>query len=89
MKNNVSIFKQLLQCIPNKTIGQEKYVKHFTNENLLVTLLYAQINEKDSLREIETHIKMHKKDFRQFGLQPVSRSNLSYALKNRDYNGSS
>jgi Transposase DDE domain/Domain of unknown function (DUF4372) len=85
MKNNITIFKQILHCIPNKSIEQSKYIKHFTSENLLATLLYAQICGKDTLREIETDLKMHEKEFRSLGVSPVSRSNLSYALNNRDY----
>jgi hypothetical protein len=84
MRNNTTIFKQILQCLPAMSGSNVKYVKHLTNENLLIILIFAQINGLDSLRDIETSAQVHEKELRKLGINSVSRSNLAHALKVRD-----
>jgi len=92
MKNCITIFRQILQLLPKHKFNclvtksdLDKYVKHFTTYNLLQVSLYAQITGKDSLRDIISSLFVHKKKLSRLKFSGVSRSNLSYALKNRDY----
>jgi hypothetical protein len=84
MRSNTTIFRQILQCLPAVSDSGARYIKHFTDENLLITLIFAQIYGLDSLRDIETCALMHEKDLKNLGVKSISRSNLAHALKNRD-----
>ena len=62
-----TIFNQLLSFLPrykfDQFVGQHKgdrYVKKLTTWNQLTALLYAQATGKNSLRDIETGMKLHK-----------------------------
>ncbi|MBU0705875.1 IS4 family transposase [Patescibacteria group bacterium] len=92
MKQISTIFNQLLDFLPKNQfqgfIGQHKadrYVKNFTCWQQLLTLLYAQATGKDSLRDIELGLLSHQNKWYHLGLTSVTRSNLSYANKNRPY----
>jgi len=59
-----TIYNQLLQLIPRhqfeslvKKYDGDYYVKYFTCRLQFITLLYAQIKIKDTLRDIETSLK--------------------------------
>jgi hypothetical protein len=59
MKNVSTIFNQILNLIPHGQIQKvvdefdgDKYTKKFSTYHQFITLLYAQITEKDSLRDI-------------------------------------
>jgi hypothetical protein len=84
MRNNTTIFRQILQCLPSVSGSGRRYIKHFTDENLLITLILAQIYGLDSLRDIETYALMHEKELKNSGIKSISRSNLAHALKVRD-----
>ncbi len=58
-----TIYNQLLHLIPRhqfeslvQRYNGDYYVKYFTCWQQLITLLYAQIKAKDSLRDIETSL---------------------------------
>ena len=61
------------------------YTKYFTGWQQLIVLLFSQIGGKDSLREIETSLNMHKARWYHIGLKDIKRSTLSDALSNRSY----
>jgi hypothetical protein len=80
-----TIFNELLQFLPFKTfeslVGQHKvdrYKKHFSAKNLLIILLYAQITGKESLRDIETSLSVHKQHYYHLGIQSIKRSTIAY-----------
>lgn len=80
-----TIFNELLDFLPrnkfNALIGQhkfDKYKKSFSGYNLLLILMYAQITWKDSLRDIETSLSVHKNHFYHLWLQSIKRSTISY-----------
>ena len=59
-----SIYSQLFNFIPRyrfekivKKSGRDRYCKHFTTWKQFLTLLFAQISGKDSLREIENALR--------------------------------
>ena len=92
MKNSTTIFNQLLnlisydkfQKIAEKHNG-DRYVKKFTSFHHFITLLYAQITEKDSLRDIQHPINFEKSKLQFFSLPEIKRSTLSDANNKRDY----
>lgn len=92
MKNVTTIFNQLLNLIPcgkfQKIVEEyngDKYVKKFNSFHHFITLLYAQITEKDSLRDIQHPINLQKGKLQFFSLPEIKRSTLSEANNRRDY----
>jgi len=90
MNYSNTIFNQLLGFLPkykfNEFVGQHKgdrYVKKLTTWNQLTALLYAQATGKKSLRDIETGLKIHEKQWYHLGIKSVAKSSLSYANNNR------
>lgn len=63
-----------------------RYVKHFTCWNQLLTLMFGQLGNRESLRDLITIIDAHHRKCYHFGLgKHVTRSNLAKANTNRDY----
>ncbi len=92
MHNYITIFRQILQLLPDsifkkavRKYATDRYIKHFTTFRLLITLLYAQITGKDSLRDIVSGLDAQKSKKYHIGLSSVTRSNLSYACNSRDF----
>lgn len=92
MKYNNTIFNQLANFLPkdkfNQFVGQHngnKYTKKLTAWNQLIVLLYAQATGKESLRDIETAFNINNNDWYHLGVNTVSKSSISYANNNRDY----
>jgi hypothetical protein len=63
----------------------DRYVKYFTCWQQFITLLYAQIRSKDSLRDITTSLNSQVQKFYHIGLTKISRSTLSDANNRRPY----
>lgn len=91
MNNNNTIFNQLLGFLPKfdlqQFIGQhqgDRYVKKLTTWNQFTCLLFAQATQKDSLRDIETSLRVHQNCWYHLGVKTVAKSSLSYANNNRD-----
>lgn len=69
-------------------VGQhqaDRYVKHFTTENQLSVLLYAQATGKDSLRGIETGLRVQNKTWYHLGITNVARNTLAHANSKRPW----
>lgn len=91
MQNSITIFNQLLNLLPMsafKNIVEEfkgdKNTKKFNTFHHFVTLFYAQLTGKDSLRDIETTINLNKNKLNFFSLPEIKRSTLSDANNKRD-----
>ena len=91
MKNFTTIFNQLLNLIPHgqiqKAINEfngDKYAKKFTTYHQFITLLYAQITGKDSLRGIEKPLNINRGKLNYFSLPEIKKSTLSDANNKRD-----
>lgn len=87
-----TIYNQLLHLVPRhqfeglvKRHGGDRYVKYFTCWQQFLSLLYAQIRAKDSLRDIETSLRAQSGRWYHIGLKDVKRSTLSDANNHRDY----
>ncbi len=85
-----SIFQQLFNFIPRhrfeksvKILSGDRYCKHFTTWKQFLTLLYAQITGKDSLREIEEGLLANHKRLYHLGMEVVPKSTLSEAMNRR------
>ena len=63
-----------------------RYVKHFTCWNQLLTLMFGQLSNRESLRDLIIAIEAHHQKCYHLGLgKHVTRSNLGKANTNRDY----
>lgn len=64
----------------------DKYVKHFTCWNQLLALMFGQLSNRESLRDLIVALEAHQSKTYHLGLgKHVTRSNLAKANQNRDY----
>ncbi len=82
---------QLFNFIPRyrfekivKKSGEDRYCKHFTAWKQFLTLLFAQISGKDSLREIENALLARCKQFYHSGMEAVAKSTLEETMNRLD-----
>lgn len=92
MRRVETIFSELLKQCPRyqfeKAVEQyqgDRYVKSFKTWQQYITILYAQIKEKDSLRDIETSPMSQSARWHHLGLTGVKKSTLLDANNRRDY----
>lgn len=91
MKYQQSIFGQILSLVPRDKF-QEIVTKHKGDYRIrtlscwtqLVSLMYAQLRAKNSLRDIEEGLFVHTAKLYHLGIQPIKRSTLSDANNRRD-----
>lgn len=63
-----------------------RYVKHFTCWNQLLAMMFGQLCNRSSLRDLVTILDAHISKWYHLGLgRSVSKTNLAYANQNRDY----
>jgi hypothetical protein len=91
MRQNNTIMGELLRIFPRyefekleKEHNGNYYTKYFTGWQQLITLLFAQVGGKDSLREIETSLNVQQAKWYHIGLKSIKRSTLSDAMNKRD-----
>jgi hypothetical protein len=87
-----TIFSELLRLCPryqfDKAVEQrqgDRYVKTFTTWQQFITMLYSQVKQKDSLRDIESGLLTQSAKWYHIGLGNVRRSTLADANNKRDY----
>jgi len=75
-----TVFSELLKLAPRFQFDQaverrdgDRYAKSFTAWRQFITLMYAQITGKDSLREIETGLAAQSSRLYHLGLESVRR----------------
>jgi hypothetical protein len=92
MNRVYTIFSELLKLCPryqfDKAVEQyqgDRYVKIFTTWQQFMAILYAQITQKDSLRDIVTGLSAHAARWYHLGLAGIHKSTLSDANARRDY----
>ena len=92
MNTEKYIFAQKIEFLPQRVFDGivakykgNKYVKHFTCWNQLLVMMFGQLANRDSLRDLILAIDAHsqKKYHLGFG-KSVPRSNLSKANEKRD-----
>ena len=94
MNKDKYVFAQLLEFLDydkfrhlvDKYDGN-KYVKHLTCWNQLLALMFGQLSNRESLRDVIVAIEAHRsKCFHLgFGRKPIAKTTLATANQNRDY----
>lgn len=92
MSHSNTIFNQLLELLPRHEFEKavtlhngDKYIKYFSCWQQFITLFYAQIRKKDSLRDIVTSLHTQQGKWYHIGLKNICRSTLSDANNKRPY----
>lgn len=92
MNKVYTIFSELLKLCPryhfDKAVEQyqgDRYVKIFTTWQQFMAILYSQITQKDSLRDIVAGLSAHAARWYHLGLTGIHKSTLSDANAKRDY----
>ena len=92
MNKVYTIFSELLKLCPryhfDKAVDQydgDRYVKTFTTWQQFMAILYSQITQKDSLRDIVTGLSAHAARWYHLGITGIHKSTLSDANAKRDY----
>lgn len=89
-QSTMTVLGQLLDVLPRDKFelltGQhhgDRRVRKLTCWQQLTILLYAQITEKDSLRDIETGLLIQHRSWYHLGIETVARSTLAEANRKR------
>lgn len=93
MNRGQFIFTQLCHFLPKRAFDYlvdiyegNKYVKSFTCWNHLLVLIFGQLSERESLRDLVSTLHVHKEKFHHLGFgKSVTRSNLSKANEVRSF----
>ena len=92
MNTGKYVFAQLTEFLPQrvfdgmvKTYTGNKYVKHFTCWNQLLCMVFGQITNRESLRDLIIALEAHYQKSYHLGFgRSVTRSNLAKANEKRD-----
>jgi hypothetical protein len=92
MHSGKYIFAQLIEFLPQKYFQRlvmkyegDKYVKHFTCWNQLLVMMFGQLSNRDSLRDLTNTITAHSSKIYHLGFgNKVTRSNLSKMNERRE-----
>lgn len=93
MNKDKYVFAQMIGFLDNfkflrivKKYDGNRYVKHFTCWNQLLTLMFGQLCNRESLHDLIVVLNAHKEKCYHLGVgKNVTRSNLAKANENRDY----
>ena len=93
MNTGKYVFSQLVEFLPKRIFDgiaerhdSNKYVKHFTCWNQLLAMMFGQLTNRESLRDLIVAIDSHSSKCYHLGFgKNVTRSNLSKANENRDF----
>lgn len=93
MNKDKYVFAQMVEFLDNykylrtvKKYDGNKYVKHFTCWNQLLTLMFGQLCNRESLRDLIVALNVHQEKCYHLGVgKHVTRSNLAKANENRNY----
>ena len=93
MNKDKYVFAQLVGFLDNfkflrivKKYDGDKYVKSYTCWNQLLTLMFGQLSNRESLRDLIVAMGAHAGKLYHLGIgKSVTRSNLSKANEQRDY----
>ncbi len=93
MNHGKYVFAQSTDFLPKrvfdgivKKYGGNRYVRHFTCWNQLLGMIFGQLSNRDSLRDLVTCLGAHGRKSYHLGLgRGVTRSNLAKANEKRDH----
>ena len=92
MNTGKYIFSQLVEFLPQRVFDAivmkyegNKYVKHFTGWNQLLVMMFGQLSNRDSLRDLVTTLAAHGSKAYHLGFgKHVTRSNLAKVNERRE-----
>ena len=92
MQKNHSIPGQMLQTFSRyefakavKETKTERLSRGFSSWSHFVSMLFGQLAGQDSLRSIEAGLAFQSRPLHHFGVRPVRRSTLAYAMEHRTH----
>ena len=93
MNKDKYVFAQLVGFLDNfkflrivREYDGDKYVKSYTCWNQLLTMMFGQLSNRESLRDLIVALEAHAGKVYHLGIgKSVTRSNLSKANEQRDY----
>lgn len=93
MNHGKYVFSQIVEFLPQRVFDRyvkqysgNKYIRHFTCWNQLLCMVFGQLTNRDSLRDLIVAINAHGGKSYHLGFgKSVTRSNLAKANENRDY----
>jgi transposase len=92
MRKLETIFGELLKLVPRyqfeKAVQQyhgDKYVKSYTTWQQYITILFSQVKQKDSIRDIVTGLDAYESRWYHLGLTGIHRSTFSDANNKRSF----
>jgi len=91
MNKGKFVFTQLTEFLPRRKFdgfvskySGNKYVKHFTCWNQMLCMIFGQLTNRESLRDLVVAIEAHKQKIYHLGFgKNVTRSNLAKSNENR------
>lgn len=92
MNQGKYVFSQLTEFLPQRVFDRlvenysgNKYVRHFTCWNQLLCMIFGQITNRDSLRDLILAINAHSQKSYHLGFgKSITRSNLAKANEKRN-----
>ena len=93
MNQDKYVFAQVLQFLDRNHFNYlvrkyqgDRYIKHYSTWNQLLTLIFGQLSRSASLRDCVLALQAHRSKLYHLGVgKTVTRSNLSKANEQRDY----
>lgn len=94
MAKNKFVFAQLIHFLDwnrfnylVRKYGGDKYVKHFSCWHQLLSLMFGQLCNRESLRDLVVALEAHSSKRYHLGLgrKPIAKTTLATANQNRDY----
>jgi len=93
MHKDKFVFAQLVAFLDRNKLNYivrkydgDKYVKHLTCWNQLLALMFGQLSNRESLRDLIIALEAHNSKYYHFGMgRSISRSSLARANQDRNY----
>ena len=94
MNKDKYVFAQLIEFLNNDKFRRlvdkydgNHYVKHLTCWNQLLALMFGQLSNRESLRDLIVALEVHQSKCYHLGLgrKPIAKTTLATANQNRDY----
>ena len=94
MNKDKYVFAQLIEFLNNDKFRRlvdkydgNHYVKHLTCWNQLLALMFGQLSNRESLRDLTVALEAHQSKCYHLGLgrKPIAKTTLATANQNRDY----
>ena len=94
MNQDKYVFAQLVEFLNNDKFRRlvdkydgNRYVKHFTCWSQLLAMMFGQLSNRESLRDLIVALEAHQGKRYHLGLgrAPIAKTTLASANQNRDY----